>query len=173
MLLRQAAFCQTAPAAGPCSIAQLKHATKGVEGGLSHGAEALEVTNISQRACSLEGVPILHFLDKNGAQQQVSVLANQGDYLFGPVPSKRIVLRSGDSAFFLFGHTTGDEMSDGSRLPCRTTNELRLTLPGSKSFLVFFKTISKKSGGMELLTCGSVDVSAWRLGRFSDSMNLH
>lgn len=65
-MLLAAAASVSAP---PCTAAQIRVSTDGRDGdfdGMSHGGTLLVLRNVGARACSVPGLPTVHFLDPRG-----------------------------------------------------------------------------------------------------------
>jgi len=156
-------------AAEVCRPAQLKTHVEGVDGGLGHVGYALEVLNISALTCSLDGVPDLRIRTGRSIGQKIPVCANCMDYLFLQRPSEPVTVGKGESAWFLLGLTMSNEI-------CVQPTAVEILLPGSSHPLEFSRLAEVEDGAKIapgfVQFCGTVNVSAWRAGRFDRSICL-
>lgn len=169
LLFGQGAFCQTAPADKKCNPEQLKTSTKGLAGGASHFGYALEVTNVSTATCLLEGVPDIRV--PGDSATKIPTCANCADYLFQQRSPEPVILRTGASAYSLLG------LFNAAGEPCRKIDLVQIVLPGSSHALEFHRLASIGDGariGQGFAQfCGTVNVSAWRAGRYDKSLCLN
>jgi hypothetical protein len=120
--------------------------------------QAYEATNISNDACAVAGVP--HIRTELGAMWPCP---NCGNNLFAARPNGRIDLKQGQSAHFLVG--TEFHSEDGLYgSECQPIKSVDFELPKWNRSLAL-----PYAGG----ACGTLDVSAWREGKFdSDPLNI-
>jgi Protein of unknown function (DUF4232) len=178
---------QTEESNGPDTKCQTEQLTTsipdGPAGGLGHGALVYQVTNASQKLCTLEGVPSLRLFDDRKRKLELSSCAecdsnirltlfkqqdstrelilcpNCGDYLFPARPSEVVHLHPGESAHFLVGwyHYEGPEYR------CVRVSRVEVLLATTVKPLIF------TLGGS---VCDKLDVSTWQPGPFRDASTL-
>ena len=155
----------------------------GPAGGLGHDALVYQVTNASQKLCTLEGVPSLRLFDDRKRKLELSSCAecdsnirlnlfkqqdsmgelilcpNCGDYLFPARAAEAVHLHPGESAHFLVGwyHYEGPEYR------CGRVSRVEVLLATTMKPLIF------TLGGS---VCDKLDVSTWRPGSFRDASTL-
>ena len=143
-----------------CRAAQLK-ATRPtvIDGGKWHDSYVYEVTNISEQACIVGGVPQLDFPHPPGRSFSSipTPCPNCEDALFEPRPSGWIDLHPGEAAHFLVGATRFNTDTGRWRQICTVEANVELKLRSeNESILLPFGTG----------TCAGLTVSAWRAGTF-------
>ena len=142
-----------------CLAAQLQVGERvelpGVE---SHTAQAFNVTNTSKYACRIGGVPKAEFFaDKLRRAKQYYIFAvcpNCEDKLFAPRPAGWINIAPQASAHLIVGELTKIREP---QWVCRTTVEMTVALHDNADLL---------SLPLNAPSCGPVDISAWREGKF-------
>ncbi|MGB7284129.1 MAG: hypothetical protein WBE13_17830 [Candidatus Acidiferrum sp.] len=149
-----------------CLAAQLTaERVAALKEGKFHDAEIYEVTNASDKACRLGGVPQLEFWFPTGGSHSATPLAcpNCEDPLFKPRPNGWIDLTPGGSAHFLVGATRYNTESGAWRQICDVVEKLVLTLREGQTMTLPFG----------VGTCKGVNVSAWREGKYDhDPLNV-
>lgn len=135
-----------------CASEELKLSMPdGPDGALGHYAYVFAVTNSSQQACTLSGVPRVRLLDELNRDLQISICANCQDYMFDAGPSGVILLRPGESAHLLVGVFVIDAPGHHCLIPSRLN-----VFPGINQ-----KPLAFKFGHP---VCDKINESAWRAG---------
>ncbi len=156
-----------------CQAAQLKAADLSpMAGGPWHEAHIYNVTNISDQACRVGGLPRLELFyppDKSHTTNP-KPCPNCSDPLFLPRPSGWIDLVPGDSAHFLVGSTRFDLASSTWRMKC--------DVPGMSLVMTAenlgYQTTENQNPAVSLPlpfgtgTCAQFTVTAWRAGKYDD-----
>jgi hypothetical protein len=138
---------------------------------------AYNVTNISASPCSLAGVPRMRGLDEKGSYQPFlpPVCPNCENELFMPRANGRIDLSEGASAHLLVassGKVTG-YCTFTPKLELSLDRDATLTASGSTGPQPkdIAQSVEVPFGGQD---CVSIDISAWRQGRYDgDPLNSH
>jgi hypothetical protein len=146
-----------ASAKGACRAQQLKLSQGAPDGGAGHFANAFQVTNSSHETCTLQGVPRLHLLDRQGRVVDAPVCAGCGDYLFGAKAAEPVELKPGASANFLLGAFHGDAAHEN----CHTFARIQVELAALARPLEF------QFHGGDVATCG-LNESPWIAGLYNE-----
>ena len=124
----------------------------------AHTAQAFNVTNTSKYACRIGGVPKAEFFADNVQRTKqyyiFGVCPNCGDKLFVPRPAGWINLAPQTSTHLMVGELTRIREPHWA---CRTTVDMTVALDGKVDTL---------SLPLNASSCGPVDVSAWREGKY-------
>jgi hypothetical protein len=107
----------------PCSSAQLKAAVTSQTGAALHRELRITLTNVSARACAIDGFPAVRLLDEFGHPQIVAESFSRAPRLFTIAP--------GQAAAFLVRVATGDGVTS-----YRTVPKLAVIPPGDTTPIV-------------------------------------
>jgi hypothetical protein len=146
------------PKLDECRVSQLKVTLPDWEDccGLGHQAKVVQVNNATQQPCQLTGAPHLRLLDASGHPIDIPVCPNCSDYTFQAKPAQPVVLRHGETAYFLLGYTV-----DVPKSHCGKVTRLEVLSADGKSFRLDFN----KDAARTAPVC-DFNVSAWRPGPF-------
>ena len=121
-----------------CSTFQLHMAVGGTGAGLGNVATQIAVTNVSARACTLEGYPSVVLV---GAGRRLlptqATPAITGDYMFPAVVPHRVALAPGDVATFMLGYgdnPSGAAVNEPYDVACPVAVAVRVILPGTHEY---------------------------------------
>ena len=93
----------------PCASAQLAAAVTSETGGMMHRELRITLTNVSQRACAIDGFPALRLLDERKQPQIVAESFSREPRLFTIAPAQ--------AAAFLVRIATGDGVTSYRMVP--------------------------------------------------------
>jgi hypothetical protein len=124
-LFATGAFAQTPPA---CKARQLEVYQEGGDAGLGSQGQYVGLRNVSTTACTLHGVPGLHFFDRAGHVLNIPYSRNRGAMMEQSQPESTVTLAPGDFATFTIGTNTGNMT--------HRFHEMRMTVPGDDTSLL-------------------------------------
>ncbi len=101
----------------PCASAQLAAAVASQTGAMLHRELRITLTNVSQRACAIDGFPAIRLLDERKAPQIVAESFSRTPMLFTIAPA--------EAAAFMLRFATGDGVTS-----YRTVRTLAIIPPG-------------------------------------------
>ncbi len=155
------ASCLKCEGASACTAGLLHTKLIGLEGGSGHAGWALQVTDGSNRRCLLGTISKIQFLDSEQRLLHYTICLNCADYLFRATTSPReMILKPQTSSFLLIG----GELTQFGEVGAATLLDLRL----SDGNTLRFRAPNKFGFSLG----GTIDVSAWHQGTYSDSLCL-
>jgi hypothetical protein len=119
-----------------CDTTALHMSGSFVGAGLGNVATRITLTNVSRRACRLEGYPDVVLVGRGGRLLPTHATpASTGAYLFPTVVPHAVALAPGESASFMLGYTDNPlDQGVPYAVACPSSVAVRVILPGTHRF---------------------------------------